>query len=1475
MVQETIQIFARIKPTKRSVAVYSVDNGGQTGSSLEFVVARDMAAGVVNNKRESYKFRFQKVFNQDTKQEEIFENIAKPVAESALAGYNGTIFAYGQTGSGKTFTITGGAERYSDRGIIPRTLSYLYKRFSQDTMVYTTHISYLEIYNETGYDLLDSRHEASRLEDLPRVMIMEDGDQNIHLRNLSLQQSANEEEALNLLFLGDTNRMIAETPTNQASTRSHCIFTVHLCRREPGSATLRRSKLHLVDLAGSDRVSKTGLNGVLLTEAKYINLSLHHLEQVIIALSEKNRSHIPYRNSMLTSVLRDSLGGNCMTTMIANIAVEKRNLDESISTCRFAQRVALIKNEAVLNEELDPALLIARLKREIQSLREELAVVTGVQRDEHLTAEETCKLEELVKTYLNDPDPDVTLSLGSDMRKIQHCFSLLKKMILDKRYDKIWRTDQGRSPPVTVTEENLPVSRISDAEVAKLKEMLRQRDNEISILVKILKKEKKRADDAAAQTPTIINSHSLSSQRVSIKSEVSQLREENVANVLSTHGGEVSTLVHFRHGSVETFSLNHEGQVFTMAELREGNMECHQADHEGKMSTMGQMRDGNMKNQPADHGGRTSTIPQRREGNMETHPNKYGGQVFTTAQLQEGNMYPLPADHSGSVSRTPQTMREGNMETHSQNHGGRISTIPQTMREGNVETHPQNHGGRISTIPQTMREGNVETHPQNHGGRISTIPQTMREGNVETHSENHGGRISTIPQTMREGNVETHSENHGGRTSTIPQRREGNMETHPNKYGGQVFTTAQLQEGNMYPLPADHSGRVSRTPQTMREGNMETHSENHGGRISTIPQTMREGNVETHPQNHGGRISTIPQTMREGNVETHPQNHGGRISTIPQTMREGNVETHSENHGGRISTIPQTMREGNVETHSENHGGRISTIPQTMREGNVETHPQNHGGQISTIPQTMREGNVDGNVETHSENHGGRISTIPQTMREGNVETHPQNHGGQISTIPQTMREGNVDGNVETHPENHGGRAIQYMKRGPQLSMGKQEAFEIFIRDHEEHQTIEDNKKILKQRSAEAKGLGEQLNTARNRINELKTQLDTRRRQRAAQGVLGNQTQAEKESDIVEENLRKQIKDEKAFFKSTIDRLKALKTEMEHLQLLLERVKFKIQKDFQKWWNQETSNLQASESGATARLHTPSPSGALQTSSSPGLGAAGLISVVNECPAGRHMKPHCSISVASLPAVPAWINTSTNGQMTNSNSSAEQSVFVSSTFPYSSVPLTGDHQVDADIQAFVRARQNLLSRTGYGNLSPSTVSGQVFCVFYALCGIPLNLAFLKQLGKCLTVHLGRLERGMVAAVPHRRAFVALAVSLFFTSGSLLLLVIPPLLFSYVEGWTFGEGFYFAFITLSTIGFGDYVVGTDPDKEYISLYRSLTGIWIIFGLAWLALILNIGARIMENVVVLTHPGFKKQKEEEEEASSSKLEDTSKI
>ncbi|XP_065681855.1 kinesin-like protein KIF6 isoform X2 [Hydra vulgaris] len=446
MVKQTIQIFCRIKPTKQSPGLYEVKSTDTLKNEIFFYLPHGVSDGYINNKKENYIFLFDQVFDQKSVQDEVFLGVAFPVIKNVLCGYNGTIFAYGQTGSGKTFTITGGAERYVDRGIIPRTLSYIFKhQLETPSLTYTTHVSYLEIYNETGYDLLHPNHDGTKLEDLPKVSLLEDNDGNIHLKNLSVNQAFNEEEALNLLFLGDTNRMIAETPMNQASTRSHCIFSIHLTIKEQNSPTIRKSKLHLVDLAGSERVSKTGVCGTLLKEAKYINLSLHYLEQVIIALSDKSRNHIPYRNSMMTAVLRDSLGGNCMTSMIATISIDKNNIDESISTCRFAQRVALIKNNAFLNEELDPKLLIMKLKQEILDLKNELYLLTGADYNSNLTEEEK----------LNN-------CICEDIKRSSHSS--------DRTY--LEKTD----------------------EVNKLKELILQRDNEINILVAMLKKEKLRSE---------------------------------------------------------------------------------------------------------------------------------------------------------------------------------------------------------------------------------------------------------------------------------------------------------------------------------------------------------------------------------------------------------------------------------------------------------------------------------------------------------------------------------------------------------------------------------------------------------------------------------------------------------------------------------------------------------------------------------------------------------------------------------------------------------------------------------------------------------------------------------------------------------------------------------------------------------------------------------------------------------------------
>ena len=298
--------------------------------------------------------------------------------------------------------------------------------------------------------------------------MLEDEFGHFHFKNLSVHPVSSEEEALNLLFLGDTNRAIAATEMNQNSTRSHCIFTMILECRRAGADTVVRSKLNIVDLAGSERVSRTSSAGQTLKEAKYINSSLFFLEMVIIALHEKKKKdsvHIPYRNSMMTSVLRDSLGGNCepniialyfvtgrchqhaslsptgKTVMIATISPEAQHSDESISTCNFAQRVALVKNEASINEEIEPEMVIQRLRAEVKRLREEVAFLQGKQADDDSDGEEESynlpqhemnELTEAVTKYVQDFDERSQLDFcgGITLPKIKAVCSIFKSMLL-------------------------------------------------------------------------------------------------------------------------------------------------------------------------------------------------------------------------------------------------------------------------------------------------------------------------------------------------------------------------------------------------------------------------------------------------------------------------------------------------------------------------------------------------------------------------------------------------------------------------------------------------------------------------------------------------------------------------------------------------------------------------------------------------------------------------------------------------------------------------------------------------------------------------------------------------------------------------------------------------------------------------------------------------------------------------------------
>ncbi|RHY32570.1 hypothetical protein DYB32_002426 [Aphanomyces invadans] len=347
-----IRIFLRVKPSKRVSGFFTWE---EEQGALEYNIPKDVAAGLINNSRtQCRKFSIASAVL-------VFKSTAPPLSSldsracvSALDGFNSTIFAYGQTGSGKTFTITGGAERYEDRGIIPRSLSMIFDEMKKvDASLSTWHV--------TG---------SSR----------------------------------------------------------------------------------------SERAHKTGAKGKVLREATYINTSLHYLEMVIVALHEKNtkgRTHIPYRNSMMTSVLRDSLGGNCKTVMVATASAEKEQTDvcESLSTCRFAQRVARVRNDAHLNEEVDPVIVIRQLKAQIVALQEELTVLKG-EAVRALAIRENKAL--LKKKY--DQAKALAAAVNDARNAIKDCTAKMEKLRKDKAVASVTGADGVVDPAPSDDEKALAVA---------------------------------------------------------------------------------------------------------------------------------------------------------------------------------------------------------------------------------------------------------------------------------------------------------------------------------------------------------------------------------------------------------------------------------------------------------------------------------------------------------------------------------------------------------------------------------------------------------------------------------------------------------------------------------------------------------------------------------------------------------------------------------------------------------------------------------------------------------------------------------------------------------------------------------------------------------------------------------------------------------------------------------------------------------
>ena len=337
---------------------------------------------LIDLKPEAKSFTYDHVGSEDIPQEEVFNIVGKPITTSCLNGYNGTIFAYGQTGAGKTFTIQGeGCEEYALsvkqnyhlRGILPRCFEFLFssisEQISKKNAQYLIKCSYLEIYQEQINDLLDQN---------PRnLQLREDMKKGVYVEGLIEETVSNVMETYEMLSIGSQNRHVSYTSMNKESSRSHSVFTLIIESKTSvdGLVNFRTSRFHLIDLAGSERQKATDCAGDRLKEAGMINKSLSALGNVInslVDISEGKSRHVHYRDSKLTFLLKDSLGGNSKTFIIANVSPSSSAFAETLSTLKFAQRAKMIKNTAVVNEDITGTVNL--LKFEIKKLKDELSL---------------------------------------------------------------------------------------------------------------------------------------------------------------------------------------------------------------------------------------------------------------------------------------------------------------------------------------------------------------------------------------------------------------------------------------------------------------------------------------------------------------------------------------------------------------------------------------------------------------------------------------------------------------------------------------------------------------------------------------------------------------------------------------------------------------------------------------------------------------------------------------------------------------------------------------------------------------------------------------------------------------------------------------------------------------------------------------------------------------------------------------------
>ncbi|XP_019411730.1 PREDICTED: kinesin-like protein KIF11 isoform X1 [Crocodylus porosus] len=473
---KNIQVVVRCRPFNtserkaNSFAVVDCDQGRKEVS---------IRTGGVTDKTSRKTYTFDMVFGAQAKQIDVYRSVVCPILDEVIMGYNCTVFAYGQTGTGKTFTMEGERSPNDEytweedplAGIIPRTLHQIFEKLSENGTEFSVKVSLLEIYNEELFDLLTPSPDVGE-----RLQMFDDprNKRGVIIKGLEEITVHNKDEVYQILERGAAKRTTAATYMNAYSSRSHSVFSITIHMKETtidGEELVKIGKLNLVDLAGSENIGRSGAVDKRAREAGNINQSLLTLGRVITALVER-APHIPYRESKLTRILQDSLGGRTKTSIIATVSPASINLEETLSTLEYAHRAKNILNKPEVNQKLTKRALIKeyteeieRLKRDLAAVREKNGVYISVENYDALTGKLTVQ-EEQIAEYI-----EKISAMEEEMKRVTELFTVNKneleqcKTDLESRERQLEETQKNlQETKVQLTEEEYVVSVLESTE---------------------------------------------------------------------------------------------------------------------------------------------------------------------------------------------------------------------------------------------------------------------------------------------------------------------------------------------------------------------------------------------------------------------------------------------------------------------------------------------------------------------------------------------------------------------------------------------------------------------------------------------------------------------------------------------------------------------------------------------------------------------------------------------------------------------------------------------------------------------------------------------------------------------------------------------------------------------------------------------------------------------------------------------------